>query len=308
LPWGRVQRRYAQARHVALTLAVLSVLAGCATGQPAWQAERTTGTAMPALAVAQAVLTTNASSLREKWYRNGAEQQLTALCMKRLGFAYPVPETGPVPNLNTITAFALGSGHPATYGITPESLIAEPPSDPEADHPGYQLALAGPPGAMREVTLPGGEIVGYETEGCRANAREQLYGSVEADAMSVDLPQIEGNLFIKFLSSTQTYLSALHKWQACMRADKFSVTSPEDAADSLLQLSDKISAAALMRQQTAMAASDASCDGPSHLRRRTNQALAKFVGSLSPRVLMQLNDVARSQAKANQMARQIVSP
>jgi hypothetical protein len=289
-------------------MAVLAVLAGCAVGQHARRAERTTNTAMPALAAARAVLATNASSLREKWYRNRAEQQLTAECMKRLGFAYPIPDMGPVPSLSTITAFALGSGSPATYGVTPESLVTAQPNNPETGQARYQLALAGPPGAIGQVTLPGGVTIGYDTRGCRAKARMQLYGSAEADAVSVDLPQIEGDLFLKFLSGDQAYLSALRTWQACMRADKFSVANPGDAASSLLQLSGKTSAAALMRQQTAMAAADTSCDGPSRLRQRTNQALGKFVGSLPAHVLTQLNDVTRSQARANQMARQIVSP
>jgi hypothetical protein len=76
----------------------------------------------------------------------------------------------------------------------------------------------------------------------------------------------------------------------------------------LLQLAGNSSAADLTHRQTAMAAADAACDGKSHLRQRTNQALERFVGSLSPQVLTQLDAVAGSRAKADQMARQIVSP
>jgi hypothetical protein len=261
---------------------------------------------MPALAVSQTVLATNASSLREKWYRNRAEQQLTAQCMNRLGFAYQIPDMGPPPGLNTMTAFALGSGPPATYGVRPDSVVTAPPGDPDADQPGYQLALGGPLGAMRTVTLPGGAIVGYQTGGCQAEARRELYGSVEAFMVAVNLPQLEGIRFAEFLTSDRAYLSALRTWQACMRAGKFPVASPDDAARSLLQLSGKARAAALMRQQAAIAAADASCDGPSHLRQYTNQALRQFVGSLSPQVLTQLNDVVRTQASADRMALQLV--
>jgi hypothetical protein len=300
---GRQQRLYTRTRHIALVLTVLTVLAGCASSRPAQSAGQKAGSATPVLALAQSVLASNASSLREGWYLNSAEQHLTAQCMKRLGFVYLIPRMGAVPGPNTITEFALGRGYPATYGVTTESLIAAPPSDPEADKPGYRLALDGPAGSLRKLNLPGGASVGYETGGCQGSARSQLFGSVGAYVLSSYLPQIEKILFEKFLGRDQAYQSALHTWQACMRADKFSVASPGDALVSLLKIADKTSEAALMRRQTALAAADASCDRPSHLRQRTDQALGKFVGSLSRQTLRRLNDIARSRAKASQIAR-----
>jgi hypothetical protein len=298
---GRQQRRYTRSR-IALVLTVMTVLAGCASGRPAQQAGQTPSSAMPSLALAQSVLTSNASSLRENWYRNTAEQQLTAQCMKRRGYAYPIPDAGPVPGLNTITQFALGRGYPPTYGVTQESLIATPPSDPEASQPGYELALDGPAGSLRKLNFPGVFTVTYETGGCQGSARSQLYGSVDLYMLSAYLPQIEENLFEKFVSRDQAYLSALRTWRTCMRADRFTIADPNDAARSLLQIADKTSEGDLMRQQTALATADAKCDGPSQLRQRTNQALGNFVGSLSRPTLTQLNDIARSRAKASQIA------
>jgi hypothetical protein len=300
---GRQQRRYARTRRIALALTILTVLVGCANSRPAQQAGRTASSGMPALALAHSVLVSNASSLREKWYRDSAEQQLTAQCMKRLGFAYQIPYAGPVPGLNTITEFALGRGYPATYGVTQETFVDTPPRNPGADKPGYQLALDGLSGSLRELHFPGGTTVAYETGGCHGSARSQLYGSVGAYTLSIYLPQIENNLVENFLGRDQAYLSALRTWRACMRADKFSVADPSDAIGSLEQIADKTSEADLMRRQTALAAADASCDGPSRLRQRTNQALGKFVGSLSRQTLTQLNDIAHSQAKANRIAR-----
>jgi hypothetical protein len=261
---------------------------------------------MPPLALAQSVLTDNASSLRDKWYRSSAEQQLIAQCMKRLGFGYQIPDMGPLPGPNTITEFALGRGYPATYGVTPESRAAVPTIEPEAGKPGYQLALGGPAGSLRSQTFLGGPSVTYEIGGCRGSARSQLYGSVDAYMLGSFLPQIEKNRFEGFISHDQPYLSALHTWQACMRAAKFSVAGPGRAISSLLQIPDKVSEADLMSRQTALATADARCDGPSHLRQRTNQALGKFVGSLSRQTLTQLGDIAHSQAKANQIARHVI--
>jgi len=294
-------------RRVALALTVLTVLAGCANSRPAQQAGRQTGIAMPALLLAQSALTSNASSLREGWYRNRAEQQLTAQCMKRHKFAYPIPQTGPVPGMNTMTMFALGRGNSATYGVTPESSVATPPSDPEAARPGYQLALDGPASSLAKLNLPGGASVSYETGGCQGGARSQLFGSVDAYMVASYLPQIEESLFENYLGRDQVYLSALHTWQACMRADKFPVADPSDAIGSLLQIAGKTSEPDLMRRQAARAEADAHCDAPSHLRQHTNQALGKFVGSLSRRTLTQLDDMAHSQAKANQIAMHVLS-
>jgi hypothetical protein len=261
---------------------------------------------MPVLALARSVLISNAFSLREKWYRNSAEQQLTAQCMKRLGFAYQIPNAGPVPGRNTITEFALGRGYPATYGVTQETFVDTPPSQPGEGKPGYQLALDGPPGSLRELSFPGGATVAYETGGCRGIARSQLYGSVGVYTLSIYLPQIENNLFVNFLGRDQAYQSALRTWQACMRAGKFFVADPGDAIGSLEQIANRTSEADLNRRETALAAADASCDGPSHLRQRTNQALGRFVGSFSRQTLTQLNDIAHSQAKANQIAQHVL--
>jgi hypothetical protein len=303
---GRRRRQYTRTRRVALVLTMLTVLAGCASSRPAQQSSRQAGIAMPALSLAQSVLTSNSSSLREGWYRNSAELQLAAQCMKRRGFVYLIPRPQPIPGMNTITMFALGRGGPATYGVTPESLIGAPPSDPEADNPDYQLALDGPESSLGKLNLPGGASVTYEIGGCQAGARSQLFGSVDAYMLASYLPQIEKVLFERFLGRDQAYQSALRTWQACMRADKLAVANPSDAVDSLLQITDKASAADLMRRQTALAAADASCDRPSHLRRRTNQALGKFVGSLSRQTLTQLNDIAHSQAKANEIAWHVI--
>jgi hypothetical protein len=263
---------------------------------------------MPAQAPARSVLSSDASSLRDKWYRNQAEQQLIEQCMARLGFVYTVPDAGPAPGPNTITAFALGSGYPATYGVTPELFADKPPSDPGSDQPRYALALDGPATAMGTMTLAGGGSVSYETSGCQGNARKQLYGSVELFMASAYLPQIQGSAFSGFLSGYQPYRSALRAWQACMRTDSLPATNPDTAASSVEGLVGNTNAADLTRRQTAMATADAACDGKSHLRQRTNQALTRFVDSLSSQVLTQLDAVADSRAKADQMARQVVSP
>ena len=303
----RTQLRCGRLRQITLALTIATVLAGCVSSRPALQPVPAPGSAMPALTLAESVLTSDATSLRDSWYRTNAVQQFTAQCMKRLGFGYPAPDIGPLPGLNTITEFALARESPVTYGVTPQSSMSAPPSNPQAGRPGYQLALEGPAQSARGLTLPGGLEISYETGGCLGSARSQLYGSVDTYMLAGYLPQVEENSFEDYVSHDQTYLSALHIWQTCMRADKFAVVDPQDVLSSLLQIASKISKVDLMHRQTALATADANCDQPSHLRQRTNQALGKFAGTLPSQTLTMLTDIAHSREKADQIARKLIS-
>jgi hypothetical protein len=242
-----------------------------------------------------------------KWYRTVAEYQLQAQCMKHLGFNYVVPDVGPEPSPRTITAYSLGNGQPATYGVAPESF-AQQPDEPDGSRPGFVAALNGRSTQLATVSLAVGGNISYLTGGCTAAVRTELYGSVRAYILSFYLPQVEVDQFKSFTGTDQPYLSALHQWQACMKADHLPFANPDDAAGSVGQLAGKVSAAELTRRQTATADADTACDARSQLRQRTNQALGKFVDSLSPVVLAQLDDVARSRTKAYQVAQRVISP
>jgi hypothetical protein len=150
---------------------------------------------------------------------------------------------------------------------------------------------------MAKMIVAGGGSVSYETSGCQGNARTQLYGSVELFMASSYLPQIQGSAFTGFLGSYQPSQSALRAWQVCMRADSLPATNPDTAASSLEELTGNSSATDLTHRQTTLATADVACDGKSHLRQRTNQALEKFVGSLSSQVLTQLDAIAGSRAR-----------
>jgi hypothetical protein len=283
-----------------MTLAVVAAVAGCA-------GSRSPRPAAVSTQAARSELTSDAASLRIKWDLSSATYQLEAQCMKHLGFVYVTPDVGPEPSPKTITADALGSGRPATYGVTPEEF-ADPPTEPDWNRPGFSHALDGLSTQLATVSIAVGGNITYETGGCTAAARTELYGSVRAYVVSFYLPQVERDLFQKFTGTDQPYLSALHLWQACMKADHFPFTDPDDAAGSVGQLAGKVSAAELVRRQAATAEADTACDARSQLRRRTNLALGKFVDSLSPRILAELDDVARSQAAAYQVAQRLVSP
>ncbi|ACU75367.1 hypothetical protein Caci_6518 [Catenulispora acidiphila DSM 44928] len=296
------QRRGARTRSAVLILAVLVTVAGCASSRPPRpSAPHSAGG--PEVAAAGSVIATDASSLQWTWDLTRAEQTLTAQCMHSNGFAYTVPDVGPEPSAQTITATSLGSGYPATYGVTPESVSNRDPSDPGATLPSYAEALEGSPADSGTLPLPGGGHVDYQTGGCVGQARSTLFGNVRDYVASAYIPQVVRSQFGQYLTTYQPYVTALKGWQACMKAGGWDYANPQ-AAIAALQASvlHGTSATDLATHETAIADADTACDGRSHLRASTEQALTLFLGSLPTQTVDELRAVAASRVAAGRAA------
>jgi hypothetical protein len=281
-------------------------MAGCAVSRPSRPAVRPP---VPAVAAAEATLAINVPSLRWDWYISRAEQALTAQCMRSRGFQYTPPADGPEPSEQTITAYALGRGYPATYGVTQQSIASANPHDPGSSKPSYVSALEGPSAPTATLTLPGGGLVAYGTGGCLGLARQELLGSVRAYMESAYLPQMVRSEFSQFLSTYHPYLAALHGWQSCMRAEGRAFADPEAAIESVQALAlGGMNPAGLARRQTAIADTDVACDARSHLRSSTGQALTTYVRSLPAGILAQLSGIQSSREAALGVARRLLSP
>ncbi len=306
---GSQQRRTTR-RGTPLTLTVLTAMAvltavgGCTTSHPLRPAASpTTAPRATTEQQARSVLATDSSALDWSWVVGRAEVQLTSQCMKDHGFVYAVPAPVPEPSARTITADALGSGDPATYGVLPST---DEPHNPGDDQPSYQNALNGPATSMAMMTLQDGSTVTYVTGGCTGSVRARLFGSVSAYVVSAYVPQVVGNRFDGFLTADGSYTSALHDWQSCMKSKSWDFPNPDAAIDSLQTA--QLSAASLDQRQTAIAGADRGCDAVSHLRERRSLALAQFVHGLSATLLNQLTDIYDSRVRAGQVARQALSP
>ena len=303
---GSQQRRGAQARGLALALAALLAMAGCASSRPSRPAADPPGSG--AVTAAQAVITINAATLRWDWYVSRAEQLLTAQCMRSHGFQYTVPAFGPEPSAHTVTAYALGGSYPATYGVTPQSLATSNPHDPGDTKRPYQYALEGPATLTATLALPGGGGVIYETSGCVGFARQKLYGNVRAYVESSYVPQVVRGKFGIFLSTYHPYLYALHMWQSCMKARGRKFADPQAAIESVQGLAlNGMRPAGLARREIAIADADTACDARSHLRASTGQALARFARSLPSRLLAQLSSIHSSRETALQVAQRVLA-
>lgn len=301
---------------VLAALAALAAMTGCAAGRPSRPAMDPPGppgaatAADPAtVAAAEAVVAITVSSLRWDWYVSRAQQVLTAQCMRDHGFQYPLPAFGPRPSARTITAYSLGRGHPATYGVTPASMASSNPHDPGQSNPSYQYALGGPSALTATLMLPGGGRVRYGSGGCLGFGRRKLFGSVRAYMESAYLPQTVRSEFGQFLSNYLPYVHALHKWQSCMKAGGWKFPGPGAAIESVQALALRgMNPAGLARRQTEIAGTDAACDARSHLRASTRQALAAQARSLPSRILAQLSSIQSSRESALAVARRVLQP
>lgn len=310
--------RCGKIRHWALLLVIAAAVPGCAAHRAQSVAPVNSDQSGPVnasqRAAATALLTSDVASLRQRWYLFSAEQLLDALCMHRLGLRYLITSPGPEPITSTITEDAVGSGHPATYGVTPIPAGYRPPEDryvyslPGPVRARYVTALEGPARARGTLRLPDGQAGTYPTGGCVAAARRELYGSVRAALADPLVPQAMTRLFGVFLSSYHPYLAALHAWHQCMTAAGWHFATPQAAIESIQTLALRgVSRAELARRQAAVASADVTCNARTGLRTRTSEARTTFVAQQPRQLLQELQGIYVTRQRAMRMALKVLS-
>jgi len=250
---------------------------------------------------AEILLTTTPASLRQKWWLFRAEQQLDAQCMQNLGFKYLVTSPGLQPSANALTADAIDLGHPASYGVSvlPTAKSGRAAEDQYVSslrgplQARYDNSLEGSPSALAPLRLPSGADGSYSTGGCIGSVRKELYGSVRAAFEDSLFPQDVTNLFMRFLTSSRPYASALGAWQKCMASDGLKFASPDAAIASIqaLAATPGTSASGLTRRETMVASTDAACDARTHLRALKSAERIKFVQQLPESLVSQLQGI-----------------
>jgi len=278
---------------------------------------------------AEILLTSDAASLRQKWYLFRAEQALDAQCMQRLGFRYLVTSPGPEPSTRTVTEDAVSSSYPATYGVpamlsgaighssgnsSGTTQSGQPPEDRYIDslrepvRTRYLSALEGTPGVVATLRLPSGAAGTYTSGGCVGYVRKRLYGSVRAALEDPLVPQDMTRLLGIFLNSYHPFLSALHAWRQCMASAGWRFATPEAAIESVQILAAKgASQAEMDRRQIPIADADVGCDARSHLRMHTSEARIKFVRQQPRQILAELQGIYITRERAVRRALQVLS-
>ncbi|MFJ9899948.1 hypothetical protein ACIQPR_42120 [Streptomyces sp. NPDC091280] len=291
--------------------AALAAVTGCSTG-PAPRPGSATSQARQEVA-ALAVLTDDATSLRQHWQLFGAQQLLVQRCMRQLGLRYLVTRTGPEPAAGITTADTRGTAVPASYAITgpPVGAIDGVPAQdryvgslPPAARARYLVAYNGSATRMATLTLPSGTVSRYLTGGCEGRARTELYGSVRAAMQDTLVPQDVNAMFHASLATNRRYQSALVTWQRCMARSGWRAKTPAAAIQALqAQAAASASTAALAGKQHSEAAADQRCDTAGDLRGTLTALRRAFLDRQPKETLIRLNQIEQTRRSALARAR-----
>jgi hypothetical protein len=297
-----------------VSAAALAAASGCASHPaPRPAAAATIATAAAArLSDADAVITSDSTTLRQSWVAFGAQQVLVQQCMAKSGYRYLITSAGPEPETGLTTADVAGSAASPSYGVTAGSAGSTTPAQDlyvrglaPAQQARYMAALDGPTDQVAQLDLPGGASATYGTGGCLGQARTQLYGSVLAAMENAFVPQDVEQLFARSLSSDRPYQTAVGAWQRCMAGAGQKAQTPAILIDSLQSMaSTGTNAATLAARQRADATADLACDARTGLRQTLAQQQAAFLAKQPEQTLVLLDQAwqAREQAATHAAA------
>ena len=234
-----------------------------------------------------------------------AEQIVTARCMRREGFRYPLPAARP--DFDTPTTLA---GQP--LAIETARLEGYGFSQMRDDDVQKFLSRLGPKrrararealeparGSTVSVTFAGSYEVSAGRHGCVAEGRIATYGSVRKFLVVWYGPQViqtQIQTYIEEAVRAREVVEGTALYSACMQAAGFPAASPRDAwqaaRDRFARASGNVSVA-----QRRMAMADAECQARSQIYQRTSRALAKVgrdVIRRSSARLQMMMDIERS--------------
>lgn len=161
-----------------------------------------------------------------------AEYRLVRRCMADAGFEYPAPPDGAVVAKATpflAPAELRRSGYGFDWAAAARSWSStnrpEGPADLTADMDptrakAFNEALSGPEsGPTATLESGGGDTSSLPLEGCTADARAELFGSV-MNALRYDRAEqsISGQAMSEALQEDEAYADAAEAWRACMLA------------------------------------------------------------------------------------------
>ncbi|MGW2958128.1 hypothetical protein ACWDGI_06510 [Streptomyces sp. NPDC001220] len=301
---------HAPARLLPLLLLVVTLVCTAATActGPGTAASAEADPAARESGHAAAVLTNDATTLRQRWQLFGASQLLTQRCMRDRGLRFLVTSAGPRPPAGATTAESIGSRSAPGYGVS--TALGSMNKGPTAQdryvrslsataQTRYSAALDGPAGQSAPLTLPSGASGTYATGGCTARARAGLYGTVRAALEDTLVPQDVDQLLQRFLATAPGYQQALGRWQRCMADAGRPAKTPAALIESLRAEAVRgASASKLAREQRAAATADQHCDGVSGLRRTGADQREVFLRRQPARTRARLEEVWQHRRQA----------
>lgn len=204
--------------------------------------------------------------------RAAAQYEDIYRCMASHGFHYIKPPIGAKdvnPTMPTQLGYGISVSEAQSRGYGIKSHLDNGPAEIDqtaglsaAQKQAWGVAFFGrEDGPTVRVNLPGGGQVEENAEGCLAEARIKIYGSLE---QQMRLQNLAGNLPLMArqranADPTMKNLNAV--WSKCMNGKGFTgLATPKDARDRAADFHHRLSPAAATQQETRLAVGDASCE------------------------------------------------
>ncbi|MFI5496762.1 hypothetical protein [Actinoplanes sp. NPDC051859] len=242
-----------------------------------------------------------------------AENELIRRCMAAQGqpYATELPRTESATDAVTRPDLAsrrsVGYGLAAAYARTggEDPLRAALPPGRQA---GYDQALSGAGTRQRSVTIDG-TTLGYDTDGCIATSRADLYGNLDRQAVLI-LVQQKARLRIDVaVRDDRRYRAAVTAWSGCMTATGHRFATPDDARSRLSEQFAQHGAGTALRQtEVAVAVADAKCAADSGLVSAAAEVARDFLSRLPDEILQHLPDAVDTRRVALDRAAALALP
>jgi hypothetical protein len=250
--------------------------------------------------------------------RYAAEQELIRRCMEQRGFKYvknPAPTRDVAPTLGP-DPYGLAVENAKTTGYNSAENAGDSPAEvdrfgvsdlSDKEKQEWGEAYFGPENAPEvTVDLPGGGAMGTTSEGCLAEARKTLYGSLSDNAR---LTFLSGNfpLWAKREASSDPDMARIDSaWSACMVGKGHSgLKNPEAAREKAIEAHRRLGIASeeARNQEVALAIADAECEKTTNYAAQRvtiedhyyKKYLNKFASEVAE--MKKMNDSALARAK-----------
>ncbi|MFB7612626.1 hypothetical protein [Streptomyces gardneri] len=258
---------FAQALAV-VAACIAATTAGCTSGPPAPTPASSRATAPAAAPSGRSGELTD----DERLLVQRAQETLVERCMRAKGFPYwpaPLPPAD-ILHGNGYVVDDIGWARRNGYGTRlRETFLARQRTNRNdayantlspADSGRYAKALlGGPTGSMLTAELPGGQRIRTPREGCRAEARDRLYGDfptwfrVEKTATSLT------GLYLPALLRDRRFVAAQEAWATCMRRAGHDYATPPAAREGLAERAKGLSPARAHTVEVELAVAEATC-------------------------------------------------
>lgn len=213
---------------------ILCLLAGCASDDSATSSQPNTISSITETPRTDAVITAREAALQVLLPDNDglkvyvgafdAEHTAVAECMQNAGFSYPEEngEDSAALYLNRV----VDEGAAAVEGFGVSGPDADPRSElSDVDQVRFDEKIFGSPDDLGEVELADGTSINYPADGCLAEGRQHVYGSLEAWALATTVPEGHRYLMLVLAGNDEDYIKSVKEWQSCMKSDGYAASS-----------------------------------------------------------------------------------